>query len=102
MLRTHENYHNILFVNALPHTRLANCEPHASSGEFCRRSRSELWRDEAADDGGWLYEVRALGVADVVAIMKWKDLLTFARKEVLVSRAGGDRTHDQGIMSPLL
>ena len=50
----------------------------------------------------WLYELRALGVADVVEIMKWKDLQSLSRKEVLVSRAGGDRTHDQGIMSPLL
>ena len=50
----------------------------------------------------WLYELRALGVADVVEIMKWEDLLTFARKEVLGDRAGGVRTHDQGIMSPLL
>ena len=51
---------------------------------------------------GGLYEVRALGVADVVGIMKWEDLLTLVRKEVLGDRAGGDRTHDQGIMSPLL
>ena len=74
MLRTHENYHNILFVNTLSCTRLANYEPHPSPREFCRRSRSELWRDEAAGDGGGLYEIWALGVADVVESMKWKDL----------------------------
>ena len=40
--------------------------------------------------------------ADVVEIRKQQDLLSLVRKEVLVSRAGGVRTHDQGIMSPLL
>ena len=60
------------------------------------------WRDEAVGDGGWLYEMRALDGADVVGIRKQQDLLSLSRKEVLVSRAGGDRTHDQGIMSPLL
>ena len=60
------------------------------------------WHDKAAGDGGWLYEMWIPYVVDVVGIRKQQDLLTFARKEVLGDRAGGDRTHDQGIMSPLL
>ena len=37
---------------------------------------------------GWFYEIRTPYVADVVRIRKQKDLLTLARKEVLVAGAG--------------
>ena len=39
---------------------------------------------------GWLYEMRTSDVADVIAIMKWKDLQSLSRKEVFVSKQGGD------------
>ena len=58
-----------------------------------------MWRFSRNDGitGGFHHKMKLF-----LQIMKWKDLLSFARKEVLGDRAGGDRTHDQGIMSPLL
>lgn len=52
VLRTCENWHNILLVDILSFTRLANCEPYPSPSEFRHRSWNEQWRDEAAGDGG--------------------------------------------------
>ena len=58
----------------VPKEDAANYEPHPSPREFCRRSRSELWRDEAVGDGGLLYEMRTPYVANVVGIRKQQDL----------------------------
>ena len=85
MLRTHENYHNTLFVNTLSCTRLANYEPHPSPSESAIMSQSLKMDVSRAKWEGWLYEMRTSDVDDVVGIMKHKDLLTLSRKEVLVS-----------------
>ena len=63
--------------------KIANRTRVLGSSATVRGARNGVTRPQVME--GWLYEMRTSDGADVVGIMKWKDLLTFARKEVLVS-----------------